>query len=126
MRVAEEGEARALLLRGVDQPVGLVGAHGIEVPVGEKGLHRAEPDGQAVRGERRIVAVAADGIERRLRESLPQEPGVPVMIAEVDVHVGLCRPRRLQHGKGVAVGVRKNCRADHGHASIHHFSRSRI
>ena len=74
-------------------------------------LHR-EPRGR----QGAVVTVTADGIQWGIGQGLTQKLRVPVVVAEMDEHVRLGRPRRGQHGEIVAVGVGKYRRSNHGQA----------
>lgn len=113
VRMAEHGDLRPGLLRGVHERIESAVFNAVGVPMADESLHGAERDDVGVGCVGGDIAVAAHGVERYLREFLAQDRGVAGVVAEMDYQVGAAARHGLDHKRGVAVSVGKN-------GSFHH------
>ena len=88
VRMAEHGDLRPGLLRGVHERIESAVFNAVGVPMADESLHGAERDDVGVGCVGGDIAVAAHGVERYLREFLAQDRGVAGVVAEMDYQVG--------------------------------------
>ena len=108
MRVAEERQLTACLLRGIDQRVDPAVVHMVQMTVGQKGLDRTQRDREHIRRQCGEVTVAGDVVERDLRKLTEQDFRIPVMVAEMEDRIRAKAGYRVHHRSGESVGVGKN------------------
>lgn len=74
---------------------------------GEKGNAAENKAGRGRQGGAKVT-IAADPKQRDLGKALLQTVGIPVVVAQVDDPVRVQSLHRPEHGRGLAVGIRKH------------------